>query len=645
MPDIQHKISNHSIATKVATKNLKKGVTTMKTMRTITMVALVLIIGLVTITGERQCVALQPDYASGVNSRNGDASPAPGYSAGETNSRIDDYINQDEQINLDVKSGLVKVLRTNQKTSVNDYVEAVIQCKNVNPRELRGPIRTLVRKEGGDADVVQDKVKGEYFLHVTCPRFQLPYVEAAIRALDEKWVKEREDGSAELYYQAKFRDAADILNITQFYRGPEGTFNIDPLNNALYYHDQPGAMALQKYGLKNVDIPPNQVSLDVAIYEVEATNEYKLGLDYVAYKNGPGRNLFYGLAQEAHLRGHYTIRYPGYPSYLRNTVHLDDLFNPYTRYRYGSFNLVAAAAYVDYLVSRGKAKLLTKTNVLAKSGTSAEVAAVQQIVSFVPAPLPAPPPPPSYTMDDKVLQEMLELLKTIEKWIDYYKKMGLDVTELEARRDKILKILDEQAIAPGPGNCCKKRHIPNPQCDGEYIPPYPEALPMRAEYAFDRVVNYVKSGSIGVRVNILPFVGLESTEAAVDIAVSDVVGHSPQGTPIINTRFLFSYVRMKDGVPYVIGGIKRKEVIKSTGKIPLLGDLPVLGWLAGNEQDKARETELVIVLTPRVILSSESKMEMPQEAETVIAQVEGKEKLRIPTNPFGFDQWLLDSEK
>lgn len=642
MPDIQHKIRTYRVVTSVTTKNPKKGVTTMKTIRTISIVALVLIIGLITITGNRQCVALQPDYASGVNSQNGDASPAPGYSAGETNSRVDDYINQDEQINLDVNSGLVKVLRTNQKTSVNDFVQAVIQCKNVNPRELRGPIRTLVRKEGGDADVVQDKVKGEYFLHVTCPRFQLPYVEAAIRALDEKWVKEREDGSSELYYQAKFRNAADILNITRFYRGPEGTFNIDTLNNAIYYHDQCACMELQKWGLQNVDIPPNQVSLDVAIYEVEATNEYKLGLDYVSWKNGPGRNLFYGLAEHAHLRGHYYINYPGYPSDLRNTVHLDDLFNPYTRYRYGSFNFLATAAYVDFLVSRGKAKLLTKTNVLAKSGTAAEVAAVEQIVSITPSSLPAPPPPRYPDMENAVLQEMLELLKTLEKWIAYYKEKGVDVAELEARRDKILKILEEKGIDPA--TCCGKR-TPDPNCDSEYIPPYPKALPMRAEYAFDRLVNYVKSGSVGVRVSILPFVGLESTEAAIDIAVSDVVGHSPQGTPIINTRFLFSYARLQDGVPYVIGGIQRKEEIKSTGKIPLLGDLPVLGWLAGNEQDKARETELVIVLTPQVILSSESKMEMPQEAQTVIAQVEGKEKLSVPTNPFGFDQWLLDSEK
>lgn len=623
MPEFQHALKgNH--------KKFEKGAIKMNSIKMLTYFLLVLIIGLIFAIGERQALALLPDYAQDVIAQRGDPSPAAGYSAGETNSRIDDYINQDEQINIEPKSGVVKVLRTNQKVAINDFVQAVIRCNNVHPRELRGAIRTIVRKEGGDADVVQDKEKNEYFLHVTCPKFQLPYVEAAVRALDEKWVKEREDGSAELYYQAKFRNAADILKITKYYCSPENQFLLDPLNNAIYYRDQPGPMPLQQKGFKDADIPPNQISIDVAIYEVQATDEFKLGLDYVAWKNGPGRNLFTGISQYAKISGHYFVDWRCYPAGVDNSMKLKDLIDkPITKYRYADFNLLATAAYVDFLSSKGKAKLLTKTNVLTKSGTSAEVAAVEQIVSFKPATITPPGP-----LSNKE-QELLVALQQVNQQIAEDKAAGKDVSSLLEQRSKILELLG------GKDDKAAKECNPTPP----YIPPYPTGIPLRAEYAYNRILNYLKTGSVGVKLNITPYVGLESAEADIDIAVSDVSGFTGTGSPIINTRFLYTYARLKDGVPFILGGITRKSRVQSSGKIPLLGDLPILGWLAGGEQNSARDTELVIVLTPKFIIGSESVLEMPKEAKTVIAQVEGKEPLQIPSNPFGFDQWLLDREK
>ncbi len=195
-------------------------------------------------------------------------------------------------------------------------------------------------------------------------------------------------------------------------------------------------------------------------------------------------------------------------------------------------------------------------------------------------------------------------------------------------------------------DCCP---ITDP-CDPCYpgvcpIVDVPGGVPYSTEYAYNRVVDYVKSGTVGVRVTLRPYIGLESAEVAVDVAVSDVNGYSPQGSPIINTRFLPSCVRVQDGTPYVLGGITRKEEIKNSNKIPLFGEIPVLGWLFGGEQDSASEEEIVIVMTPHFMLSSQSSMEMPKEAQTVIDQVEKREIVKIPSNPFGFDQWLLDSEK
>ncbi|NJL73097.1 MAG: hypothetical protein HC888_16910 [Candidatus Competibacteraceae bacterium] len=228
------------------------------------------------------------DFAEDVQFSEADASPTPYVS------NINEYTFQDEQINIEPEDGDVRVLRTDQKILMNEFVTALIPLNAASPRELRGPIRTMVRKEGGEADVVQDKVTGKNYLHVVCPPFQLPYVQAVMNGLDEAWVRERLDGSGELYYKARFRDIRKVQRISQFYIGPEGMgrFVFDDLNNAMYYTDQPALIGLQTWGLGQIDIPPNQVELEVKVYEIDMNNDTQLGLDYADWKNGPGRNFF-----------------------------------------------------------------------------------------------------------------------------------------------------------------------------------------------------------------------------------------------------------------------------------------------------------------------------------------------------------------
>jgi hypothetical protein len=527
-----------------------------------------------------------PDYAAGVTFGNADASPAAGYSAGETNSRINDYFNQEEKINLDKEAGVVKVLRTDQKILINDYVDAIIPCKKVNPREIRGPIRTLCRKEGGDADVLQDKVKQEYFLQVTCPKFQLPYVEAAIKGLDEAWVKEANDGTAQLYYQAKFRDAAAVQNILRFYIGPMGYFILDPANNAYHYNDQPCVMGLQRWGLPQVDIPPSQVLMEATIYEINATNDLKIGVDWVAWKNGPGRNLFEGIAGSVHE--HERV-YPTPLTYQIEGANMEHLVKSdfHEHFRYGSFNALVVSSYLDFLQSKGKAKVIAKNTLLAKSGTAAEINAVDQVISIVAAPSTQP---------------------------------ALQPHSLTNNQGEVVT-------------------VDLPDHDGV------ESFPRSGEYPYGRQLTYANTGSVGVRLQLTPYIGLESMELAITLDISSLSGYTPQGTPMINVRHADSYVRLANGEPLVIGGLKRVEKVKRSGKVPFLGSLPVVGWVFGGETDGNRETELVIVLKPKVMLSTDSVLEMPQEAKTIMAQVNGEQALPIPKNPFGFDQWLLDKEK
>lgn len=74
---------------------------------------------------------------------------------------------------------------------------------------------------------------------------------------------------------------------------------------------------------------------------------------------------------------------------------------------------------------------------------------------------------------------------------------------------------------------------------------------------------------------------------------------SPQ--PIVASREERTVTLIKDGQTVVIGGLKKKDVSQRINKIPLLGDIPLVGLLFRSEGEATVNSELVIFITPHVI--------------------------------------------
>ena len=83
-------------------------------------------------------------------------------------------------------------------------------------------------------------------------------------------------------------------------------------------------------------------------------------------------------------------------------------------------------------------------------------------------------------------------------------------------------------------------------------------------------------------------------------------------------------------------------MIKSTKKIPLLGDLPVIGWVFGGETDYLQKSILVVALTPSIVTDFSGKTAAD---DTIMAKATGKTPVKIPSVKVGFDQYLLDGAK
>lgn len=83
--------------------------------------------------------------------------------------------------------------------------------------------------------------------------------------------------------------------------------------------------------------------------------------------------------------------------------------------------------------------------------------------------------------------------------------------------------------------------------------------------------------------------------------------------PVVETSEAETTVLVKDGVTIVIGGLMKDEKIDTINKIPLFGDLPLIGFVFRNRDKLTRKTELVIFLTPKIISGDIPKDSEPHD--------------------------------
>ncbi|MBO6514474.1 MAG: hypothetical protein JJ974_10965 [Phycisphaerales bacterium] len=118
----------------------------------------------------------------------------------------------------------------------------------------------------------------------------------------------------------------------------------------------------------------------------------------------------------------------------------------------------------------------------------------------------------------------------------------------------------------------------------------------------------------GILLNIRPRIAEAGDEVSmlIDTLVSaqvpgrDLEIRSQQGellasAPTISTRRVQTYARIDDTTPFIIGGLVSRDRSVTKDKVPLLGDLPLLGPLFRSESTQTQKREVIIVLTPYVL--------------------------------------------
>jgi type IV pilus assembly protein PilQ len=104
-----------------------------------------------------------------------------------------------------------------------------------------------------------------------------------------------------------------------------------------------------------------------------------------------------------------------------------------------------------------------------------------------------------------------------------------------------------------------------------------------------------------LKLQVIPQITPEGSVILTVEVNKDSVGAVTQGVPSINTKSVKTQVLVENGGTVVIGGIFEQTERTDEAKVPLLGDVPVLGYLFKNKTTSLTKTELLVFLTPRVV--------------------------------------------
>jgi type IV pilus assembly protein PilQ len=110
------------------------------------------------------------------------------------------------------------------------------------------------------------------------------------------------------------------------------------------------------------------------------------------------------------------------------------------------------------------------------------------------------------------------------------------------------------------------------------------------------------------RIKMTVLVENNSRGAVVDLGAS---GGQP---PAINKRKAETQVLIKEGERLVIGGVTNSESEEAIRRVPLFGDIPLLGWLFKQRGDRNNSTELVVFITPSIVRRDTTTASVPGTA-------------------------------
>jgi type II secretory pathway component GspD/PulD (secretin) len=133
----------------------------------------------------------------------------------------------------------------------------------------------------------------------------------------------------------------------------------------------------------------------------------------------------------------------------------------------------------------------------------------------------------------------------------------------------------------------------------------------------DEVVQYK---DVGTSLRVLPTI---SADGYVQLAVTQEVNSATNqeagggvNAPVISTRAIQTQLLVRDGHTAVLGGLSGRQRDRTSGGVPFLSDIPLIGWLFGRKVRENTDFELFVFITPHVIYSDDDLDEAADDIRT-----------------------------
>ena len=569
------------------------------------------------------------------------------------------------QPQLNVQIGRETEQITFVNTNNDPYVYTkVYKLKHADPYEIRPYVMAAIRSRRVDTSVTKvEAVKyqdGTGMLLVSAEEYRFFPVENGmsldqiIEVLDRPNLAS-EAGRRFFLYYPKYFDSVTLAGLIRKVgmqhagdnaelQGGIDTVVPDTKLNTLMFYASPNSEPQILKMLKEYDTPTSQALVNYTIYEIESENDGNLGVDFQAWKNGPGADLF--AAGSRYLNG-WNLR-TGNISNLVKSAHVS----------YINFNPKWNSRYLDFLVSKGKAKVVTSGSLNIGNGTAASIESVTRMPVIVAGEETAGGETqiaksyiatavnPADTLSGLGVDQ--EKFQTVE-WVPGNAAAQFTATRtiVNGKAYDTLRISSGHFTAGGRnfGDTCAVFNA-EPTLNDTAIA-WTEAGGYPIEKDKTRVTN--SDTEYGFSLTMQPYIYNKATCLALEMSNTNLIGFRSNGMPRTSRSELKTEVQLaNDGNVFYIGGLDKSAVVRSVSKVPFLGDIPFLGFLFSAENETLKKTQLAAVLTviptsPTAALPENYKQEAGKIGEKV--KNFGVRTKYYEENDYGFDQLGLDPEK
>ena len=567
------------------------------------------------------------------------------------------------RLNVQIGKETEEITFVNTNNDPFVYTKVYI-LKHADPYEIRPYIMSAIRSRRVDTNLTKvEAVKyadGTGMLIVSAEEYRFKPVEngmsidAIVTELDKPDLKSEEGRKYFLYYPKYF----DSISLAKLIRqvgmirsgdsveldGGIDAVRADTGLNALLFYSTPASVRNIGSVLEQYDAPATEALVEYRIYELGTENDGNLGVDFQAWKNGPGADLF--AAGSRYLNG-WNLR-TGNISNLVKSAHVS----------YINFNPKWNSRYLDFLVSKGKAKVVTSGSLNIGNGTAASIESVTRMPVIVAGEETAGGETqiaksyiatavnPADTLSGLGVAQ--ETFTTVE-WVPGNAAAQFTATRtiVNGKAYDTLRISSGHFTAGGRnlGDTCAVFNA-EPTLNDTAIA-WTEAGGYPIEKDKTRVTN--SDTEYGFSLTMQPYIYNKATCLALEMSNTNLIGFRSNGMPRTSRSELKTEVQLaNDGNVFYIGGLDKSAVVRSVSKVPFLGDIPFLGFLFSAENETLKKTQLAAVLTviptsPTAALPENYKQEAGKIGEKV--KNFGVRTKYYEENDYGFDQLGLDPEK